>query len=196
MKKLLGMIIIIIGLFALYEMKDAVRPHAAPPKVSTTLGYPCPEAADRLDENGVRWFQTALNRCIEQEGLEAEPLEVDGQFGPLSQQTTAVFQRAAGLTDDGCLNAATVQTMITVLDDDKTGITVSSLTEEDSSVKWTLETGTDRLRITKNDGPDGPDLTVDCCTCETPNSRSATVTITDSEGGTHQINLTRTTPED
>ena len=194
MKKLFVLVLIVAFIFAFCKMKDISAPLSAPSKVSTTLGYPCPDANSVPDETGIRWVQAALNHCIEQEGLEADPLAVDGHFGPCSQRATAAFQKAAGLVDDGCLNTDTVQAMIAVLDDGKTGIRNSAA--ENTGSKWTLETGTDSLRITKNDGPDGPELTIDCSTAQTRNSRTATVTVTDAEGISHQLNLTRTTPDD
>ena len=186
MKKLFVLGLIVAFIFAFCKMKDISAPLSAPSKVSTTLGYSCPARGQSLTEEQIKWMQAALNRCIAAEGLVAEPLEVDGHFGPASRKTTAAFQRAAGLADDGELNALTVRTMIRVLDDGRTGFG----TQDADRVKWTLETGKDNWTLTKNDSPDGAELTIDYSTQQTQDSRSTTVTVTDEEGTARELKLT------
>ena len=186
MKRLLAIALIFAGIFFLYKVATAETMQSPPLQVSTALGYSRPENGQELGQEQIKWMQAALNRCIAAEGLVAEPLEVDGHFGPASRKTTAAFQRAAGLADDGELNALTVRTMIRVLDDGRTGFG----TQDTNRVKWTLETGKDNWTLTKNDSPDGAELTIDYSTQQTQDSRSTTVTVTDEEGTARELKLT------
>lgn len=69
--------------------------------------------------NEVKWMQSALNYCIEKEGLNATKLDVDGSFGPASKKAALAFQKAAGLEQDGSFGPATIQKMKDVLNDGK-----------------------------------------------------------------------------
>lgn len=185
MKRLLALLLIFAGVFFLYKVAvtESLRP--APVRVSTTLGYHRPDGQE-LGEEQIKWAQAALNYCIAAEGLDADPLEVDGHFGPASRKTTAAFQRAAGLVDDGELDALTVQTMISILDDGRIGFEKKDV----DSVKWTLETRKDNWTLTRNDGQEGAELTVDYAAERTQDSRSTTITITDEEGTVRELRLT------
>lgn len=189
MRKFIGTLVIIAAICFLFKLLTNVPAYEPPEKVSTTLGYRCPARGQSLTEEQIMWMQAALNRCIEAEGLEAEPLEVDGSFGPASRAATAAFQQATGLEAEGELNAATIETMINVLDDGLVGFGK----DEAPKVTWTLEAGDDSMRLMKNPGPDGAELTVDYNTSQTSNSRSTTITVTDEQGKSRSLTLTTDT---
>ena len=67
----------------------------------------------------VKWMQAALNYCIENEGLNATKLDVDGSFGPASRKAALAFQKATGLEQDGSFGPRTIQMMKDVLNDGK-----------------------------------------------------------------------------
>lgn len=65
--------------------------------------------------NEVRWMQATLNYCIQNKGLNASYLEVDGSFGPASKSATKAFQSQNGLSADGSFGPATINKMKSVL---------------------------------------------------------------------------------
>lgn len=186
MKRLLAAFLLLAGIFFLYKVATTEALQPRPVKVSMSLGYDRPVAGQQWSEEHIRWMQTALNRCIEKEGLEAELLEVDGRFGPASQRTTAAFQSAVGLPDDGTVNTATLEAMINILDDGRTSLGKENAARD----KWTLETGTDSWTLIKQDQTDGARLRVDYSKEQTPDGRSTTVTVTDEDGNSRQLTLT------
>ncbi len=71
--------------------------------------------ASKTTSQEVQWMQAALNYCIQNKGLNASGLDVDGSFGPASQAATHAFQSANGLNADGSFGPATIAKMKSVL---------------------------------------------------------------------------------
>ena len=125
------------------KMKEVLKPAETPAPTTPTPSTPTPTQADHTVDyssfstpgssdyaywNGsqvvrgsdttiseVKWMQAALNYCIQNKGLNASYLDVDGSFGPASQSATKVFQRKYGLSVDGSFGPSTIAQMKEVL---------------------------------------------------------------------------------
>ena len=91
----------------------------------------------------IKWMQKALNYCIDNRGLSATKLTVDGSFGPASKKATIAFQKAAGLSADGSFGPATIKKMKDVLNNgDK-----NTLKPKNSSNSTTSSTSSKTLSV-------------------------------------------------
>lgn len=126
-KRILAMILCIVSAFSVFAMTSMTASAAAD---CSYWNYTEPSGSDYAYWNGkrmvkysgtnaskVRWMQAALNYCIQNRGLNASYLAVDGSFGPASKQATFAFQKKYGLSADGSFGPATISTMKTVLVD-------------------------------------------------------------------------------
>lgn len=126
---------------ALLLMVSMFAPSASAANYTTNCRqYSTPSSSDFAYWNGyrvvrasgtttseVKWMQAALNYCIENEGLNATKLDVDGSFGPASKKTALAFQKAAGLEQDGSFGPSTIQKMKAVLNDGKATFKTTSV---------------------------------------------------------------------
>lgn len=71
--------------------------------------------ADSTTTLEVKWMQAALNYCIQNKGLSASYLDVDGSFGPASQTATRAFQGKYDLSADGSFGPSTIAKMKEIL---------------------------------------------------------------------------------
>lgn len=139
-------------ILALFMMCSTSAPSAlAANYTSNYQQYSAPSSSDYAYWNGSRvvrasgtttneilWIQSAINNCIEKEGLNATKLDVDGSFGPASKKATLAFQKAAGLEQDGSFGPATIQKMKDVLNDGKATFATSNTSSQQKtlSINW------------------------------------------------------------
>ena len=150
-KRIISTILCIISVFSVFTMAATT---AAAANYTTSYGsYAAPSSSDYAYWNGkkvckasgtttseIKWMQAALNYCIQNRGLSASKLNVDGSFGPASKQTTLAFQRKYGLSADGSFGPATISKMKTVLNPQKGTETTIQNTAAPSLI-WPLENG-------------------------------------------------------
>lgn len=97
------------------------------------------ERADNTTDEEIKWMQAALNYCIDNRGLEAEHLEVDGSYGPASAAATAAFREAVGLPAEGGFDGAAIEKMQQLLDGCDLGSTVTLVMKKDGKTCATTE---------------------------------------------------------
>lgn len=191
--------------------------------ISASLGNEAENSGDYAYWNGskvvkssstskdeIKWMQKALNYCINNRGLSATKLTVDGSFGPASKKATIAFQKATGLSADGSFGPATIQKMKNILNNgNKNSLKVSSAyikvysnTSEinslnlkgncqnlslyvKSSSQWKVSSNASWLNVYKSNG----NIVIKTTLKLTTGTRTGTITITNNEGIKYNITV-------